>query len=81
MYNFSKQSYLYFSELAEQPESVEGIREMWRELVQHRMALVCFQEGSDEIVGLNMTYVSSKNDKEDYVVSFKFRYQAFFLLK
>lgn len=54
--------------LAEQPESVEGIREMWRELVQQRMALVCFQEGSDEIVGLNMTYVSSKDDKEEHVV-------------
>lgn len=73
-----KKKHLYLSELAEQPESVEGIREMWRELVQHRMALVCFQDGSDEIVGLNMTYVSSKNDKEDYVVSFKFHHEAFF---
>lgn len=54
--------------LAQQPESVEGIRDMWRELVQHRMALVCFQEGSDEIVGLNMTYVSCKDDKQESVV-------------
>lgn len=50
--------------LAEDPESVEGIREVWRELVQNRMALVCFKEGSNEIVGLNMTYVASKDDKE-----------------
>lgn len=52
--------------LAEEPQSVKEIGDIWRELVQQRMALVCFREGSDEIAGLNMTYVSCKDDKQDY---------------
>lgn len=52
--------------LAEDPVSVQEIRDVWRELVQHRVALICFREGSDEIAGINMTYVSNKDDKKDY---------------
>lgn len=53
--------------LAEEPQSVDDIRDVWRELVKQRLALMCCKEGSDEIVGLNMTYVSCKDDKQDYV--------------
>ncbi|XP_062564730.1 uncharacterized protein LOC134227318 [Armigeres subalbatus] len=52
--------------LAEDPVSVQEIGEIWRELVKHRVALVCYREGSDEIAGLNMTFVSCKDDKKDY---------------
>ncbi|XP_055585458.1 uncharacterized protein LOC129738299 isoform X2 [Uranotaenia lowii] len=53
-------------ELAEQQPSVEEIRDVWRELVKQRMALVCFREGADDIVGMNVTYVSCVDDAKDY---------------
>lgn len=52
--------------LAEEQQSVDDIREVWRELVKQKVAIVCFREGSDEIVGLNMTYIACKDDKDDY---------------
>lgn len=30
--------------------------------LQSQTSLVCFREGSDEIVGLNVTYVTMEND-------------------
>lgn len=35
---------------------------IWRIALQQRMTLVCFREGSDEIVGLNVLVVNTKND-------------------
>lgn len=52
--------------LAEDPVSVQEIGDVWRELVKHRVALICYREGSNEIAGLNMTYVACKDDKQDY---------------
>ncbi|XP_055551330.1 uncharacterized protein LOC129733829 [Wyeomyia smithii] len=54
--------------LAEEQQSVDDIYALWREVVKQRLALVCFREGSDEIVGLNMTYASCKDDKHDSVI-------------
>lgn len=41
---------------------VEDYVRMWRTAMEQKMTLVCFKEGSDEIIGFNITYVSSKND-------------------
>ncbi|XP_058839033.1 uncharacterized protein LOC131695420 [Topomyia yanbarensis] len=54
--------------LADEQASVDDIRDMWREVVKQRLALVCFREGSDEIVGLNMTFASCVDDRKDYVI-------------
>lgn len=35
---------------------------MWQAIVDQNAALVCFKEGSDEIVGINMNFVSLKDD-------------------
>ncbi|XP_062564495.1 uncharacterized protein LOC134227163 [Armigeres subalbatus] len=42
-----------------------GVREMslvWAKVARQRCAVVCFREGSDEIVGLNMLTVVSRED-------------------
>ncbi|XP_058456539.1 uncharacterized protein LOC131433932 [Malaya genurostris] len=57
--------------LAEDPASVESIRVLWQEMVKQRLVLVCFREGSDEIVGVNMTYAASKDDSKDYTPTAK----------
>ncbi len=35
---------------------------IWKDILQQRMVHVCFKDGSEEIVGLNFNYVSSKDD-------------------
>lgn len=35
---------------------------IWEHIVKQRMTNVCFKNGSDEIVGLNFNFVSSKDD-------------------
>lgn len=35
---------------------------LWIPIIQQKMVLVCYKSGSDEIVGLNMNYVKSKDD-------------------
>lgn len=41
---------------------VEDNIRLWKVIVKQRMTQVCFKEGSQEIVGLSMSYVSSKDD-------------------
>ncbi|XP_050087353.1 uncharacterized protein LOC126572243 [Anopheles aquasalis] len=47
-------------------QSVKEIADLWREFVKFRLVLVCFKEGSDEIAGMNMLFVSSANDPDTY---------------
>lgn len=35
---------------------------IWEGIVKQRMTHVCFKNGSDEIIGLNFNFVSSKDD-------------------
>lgn len=35
---------------------------LWKPIIEQNMVLVCYREGSDEIVGLNMNYVSCKDE-------------------
>lgn len=41
---------------------VDDYLRMWRRALQQKTSLVCFREGSDEIVGLNVLVVNTKND-------------------
>lgn len=41
---------------------VEDITRIWKIIVKQRMAHVCLKEGSQEIVGVHMSYVSSQGD-------------------
>lgn len=38
------------------------IRWLWEPIVKQKMALVCYKSGLDEIVGLNMNFVASKDE-------------------
>lgn len=44
------------------------IVKIWEEFLQQKVSLVCFKEGSDEIVGLNLCAISSEGDPEIQVV-------------
>lgn len=41
---------------------VEDYVRTWRGLLKQKMTLVCFQENSDEIIGLNVVFNTSKAD-------------------
>ncbi|EAT34939.1 AAEL012870-PA [Aedes aegypti] len=38
---------------------------LWKAMLPDRMSLVCFREGSDEIVGVNILDVASRSDKDN----------------
>ena len=44
------------------PEFVADYQRIWRAVMPQRMALACFKEGSDEIVGLDVSFVCHKDD-------------------
>lgn len=35
---------------------------MWKTAMQQKCALVCFRDGSDEIVGLNINFITIKDE-------------------
>ena len=51
-----------FDVLNKDPEFVADYQLVWRVLLPQRITLVCFKEGSDEIVGLNISFVLDKED-------------------
>lgn len=44
------------------PHAVDDYKTYWKPAIANRMALVCFKEGSDEIVGTNLLYINTKDD-------------------
>lgn len=52
----------FFSGAATNKNYVDDYLRSCRWQLPNKTTLVCFREGSDEIVGLNVTYVSMKND-------------------
>lgn len=44
------------------PDHFEDYKLVWNSMVAQKTPLVCFKSGSDEIVGLNMIFVSNTND-------------------
>lgn len=47
---------------ANDTEYVDDVTRIWKGIVQQKMCHVCFKESSQEIVGLKMNYLSSKDD-------------------
>lgn len=47
---------------ADRLEHFNDYKLAWKEIIAQKTALVCFKEGSDEIVGLSFTFVISKSD-------------------
>ncbi|XP_052868047.1 uncharacterized protein LOC128274003 [Anopheles cruzii] len=48
--------------IASDPAAVEEFSALWRMVLLQRCAVVCLREDSDEIVGVNMLHVASRND-------------------
>ena len=44
------------------PDYVGDYHRAWRAVLQQRMTLACFRNGSDEIVGFDMSYVLTADD-------------------
>lgn len=44
------------------PYSTEDWMLIWKVNVAQRTPIVCFKEGSDDIVGANMVYINAKSD-------------------
>ncbi|XP_065079162.1 uncharacterized protein LOC135702089 [Ochlerotatus camptorhynchus] len=42
---------------------MEEVVQLWKVMLPERLSLVCFREGSDEIVGVNVLAVATKSDK------------------
>ncbi|XP_058839032.1 uncharacterized protein LOC131694575 [Topomyia yanbarensis] len=53
--------------LTQDPVGVSEISSVWRSIAQQRCIVVCFQDGRDDIVGLNMLTVVSRNDPKPSV--------------
>lgn len=47
---------------ASDPDHIEDYKFIWKSMIAQKTPLVCFKSGSDEIVGLNMIFVSNKDD-------------------
>lgn len=41
---------------------VEDFQRSWRIVLKQKCSVVCFREDSDEIVGLNLHYIYTKDD-------------------
>lgn len=44
------------------PEFGPDFERVWRAVLPQRMTLVCFKEGSDDIAGMHVSYVITKDD-------------------
>lgn len=44
------------------PHSIDNWIHYWKPIIAQRTALVCFKNGSNDIVGANLLYVKSKGD-------------------
>lgn len=49
---------------AKDPKHLEDYKLAWRPMIEQKVPLVCFKEGSDEIVGINMLFVKTKDDHD-----------------
>lgn len=52
--------------MASDEQSVIDHTNLWRHVIfDEKMSLVCFREGSDEIIGMNVLYIDKKSDLVD----------------
>lgn len=47
---------------AQEQDFIEDWQTAWQIVMDQKMAIACFKEDSDEIVGMNLTYVICKDD-------------------
>jgi hypothetical protein len=51
---------LICKKIAEDDVALKICADIWRDLINKKVSLVCFREGSDEIVGLNVLHIDTK---------------------
>ena len=68
--------------LCENPNAVRAIRSFYQDVFKEKTSLVCFKNGSNEIISVNALFVKTKNYKEDNTVRFYEDYieKPFFLI-
>lgn len=55
-------SYFHIAGGYNNPEHFEDFHYGWKSILAQKMPLVCYRQGSDEIVGVNWVFVSSEED-------------------
>lgn len=50
------------------PYGADDYKRFWMPIIAQRTTLVCFKDGSDEIVGANVVYIKTKGDTFRYEV-------------
>lgn len=45
-------------------EGIEANKQLWRSLLKQQITLVCYKDGSDEIISVNILGVITKEDKD-----------------
>lgn len=53
---------MYYTDGVNDPDFFEDYKFIWHSMVAQKTPLVCFKSGCDEIIGLNMVFVSNKDD-------------------
>lgn len=51
-----------FGDGVKDPKHLEDYKSSWQPMIEQKLPLVCFKAGSDEIVGMNMLFVITKED-------------------
>lgn len=52
-------------DVANKPSAIEAFREFWHDTLKQKISIACFRnEGSDELIGVNVLTISNKNDPE-----------------
>lgn len=54
--------------VANDENSVKEVCDFWKLMIQQKIVLACFKEGSDEIIGLNIVAIILKEEKEEKIV-------------
>lgn len=54
-----------FTEILKDTKSTEEIQGLWKLMMEQKLSLVCFKEGSDEIIGINILGMALKEEQDD----------------
>jgi hypothetical protein len=57
---------LICKKIAEDEVALKICTDIWRDLINKKVSLACFREGSDEIVGMNVLHVDAKETHKKF---------------
>lgn len=61
-FQLNKFKHSLFADIFNDEVAIKDLSSMWKSVIEQKTVLVCFKNGSDEMVGINMNYVVEKDD-------------------